>query len=130
MNESLRKLRLAAKMTQEDLAEKMNVSRQSVAKWESGESVPDITKCNELAKIFYLEINDIANLFIPQTEGKTLRPKNKYVFGVSKIVLSANFKVPGNANDLPQQMHFGALASSTNVSIPHSVHVTNISRSF
>ena len=86
MNESLRKLRLAAKMTQEDLAEKMNVSRQSVAKWESGESVPDITKCNELAKIFDLEINDIANLFIPQTENKTLRPKNKYVFGVSKII--------------------------------------------
>ena len=53
---------------------------------ESGESVPDITKCNELAKIFDLEINDIANLFIPQTENKTLRPKNKYVFGVSKII--------------------------------------------
>ncbi len=85
MNEKLRQMRLALKMTQEDLAEKMNVSRQSVAKWENGESIPDIAKCNELAKIFDLEISDIAGLFIPQEDTGTIHPKNKYVFGVSKI---------------------------------------------
>ena len=32
-------------LSQEELAEKIEVSRQSVAKWESGETLPDIVKC-------------------------------------------------------------------------------------
>ncbi len=86
MNEKLRQLRLMTKMTQEDLAEKMNVSRQSVAKWESGESVPDVIKCSELAKIFNLSVEDIAGLFLPQKDNGKVHPKNKYLFGVSRIV--------------------------------------------
>ena len=38
--------------SQEDLAEKMNVSRQSVSKWESGTSVPDLDKIIKLSQIF------------------------------------------------------------------------------
>lgn len=38
--------------SQEDLAEKLNVSRQSVSKWESGASVPDLDKILKLSNIF------------------------------------------------------------------------------
>ena len=38
--------------SQEELAEKMNVSRQSVSKWESTAAIPDINKILELAKLF------------------------------------------------------------------------------
>lgn len=38
--------------SQEELAEKLNVSRQSVSKWESAASIPDINKILELSKIF------------------------------------------------------------------------------
>lgn len=38
--------------TQEEVAEKLNVSRQAVAKWESGETVPDIENCIALADIY------------------------------------------------------------------------------
>lgn len=38
--------------SQEDLAEKMNVSRQSVSKWESAMSIPDLNKILRLAEIF------------------------------------------------------------------------------
>lgn len=38
--------------SQEELAEKMNVSRQSVSKWESAAAIPDINKILELAKLF------------------------------------------------------------------------------
>ena len=38
--------------SQEELAEKVNVTRQSVSKWESAASIPDINKILELAKIF------------------------------------------------------------------------------
>lgn len=38
--------------TQEDLAEKMNVSRQSVSKWESAQSIPDLEKVLRLSRLF------------------------------------------------------------------------------
>ncbi len=42
---NLQTLRKTHQYTQEDVAEKIAVSRQSVAKWENGESLPDIKKC-------------------------------------------------------------------------------------
>lgn len=86
MNIGLKEVRQSAKLTQEQLAEKMNVSRQSVAKWENGESVPDIAKCCELAKIFDMEIEDIASMFIQNYDTGLPHPKNRYLFGVSRIV--------------------------------------------
>ena len=38
--------------SQEELAEKLSVSRQSVSKWESGQSVPDLNRILELGRIF------------------------------------------------------------------------------
>ena len=45
-------LRKKCAWSQEDLAEKMNVSRQSISKWESGQSVPDLDKILKLCQIF------------------------------------------------------------------------------
>lgn len=45
-------LRKKAGMSQEELADKLDVSRQSVSKWESMQSIPDINKIIELSKIF------------------------------------------------------------------------------
>ena len=58
-SEQLSKLRKATDMTQEDLAEKCDVSRQAVAKWESGESVPDIYKISQIAIIFSVTIEEL-----------------------------------------------------------------------
>lgn len=46
-------------MSQEELAEKLNVSRQSVSKWETGESYPEMNNILELCKIFNIKINDL-----------------------------------------------------------------------
>ena len=51
-NENLKYLRKEAKLTQEQLAEKLNVSRQAVTKWESGQSLPDIQNLKEMAGMF------------------------------------------------------------------------------
>ena len=48
----LSRLRKEMKITQELLAEKCDVSRQAVAKWESGESLPSIYKLIEIAELF------------------------------------------------------------------------------
>lgn len=47
-------LRKANKLSQEQLAEKVNVSRQSISKWESGETIPEIERIIELSKIFHV----------------------------------------------------------------------------
>ena len=52
-------LRKRKKWTQEMLAEKCGISRQAVAKWESGQSVPDIFRIIELADLFQVELNEL-----------------------------------------------------------------------
>lgn len=59
--DNLRKLRKSKKLSQEDLAEKMHVSRQSVSKWETGEAYPEMNNILELCKIFHCQINDLVN---------------------------------------------------------------------
>lgn len=51
-SEKLFTLRKAGELTQEQLAEKLNVSRQSVSKWESGQAVPELDKIVALAAVF------------------------------------------------------------------------------
>jgi transcriptional regulator with XRE-family HTH domain len=50
--DKISELRRANQMSQEELAEKMDVSRQSVSKWESGNSIPDLNKIIMLSEIF------------------------------------------------------------------------------
>jgi len=59
--ENLKKLRKSKKLSQETLAEKMNVSRQIVSKWETGDAYPEINNILELCRIFRCRINDLVN---------------------------------------------------------------------
>ena len=55
----LSRLRKEMKITQELLAEKCDVSRQAVAKWESGESLPSIYKLIEIADLFQVSLDEL-----------------------------------------------------------------------
>ena len=59
--ENLFSLRKNAKMSQEKLAEEVGVSRQSVSKWENGESYPEMDNILKLCKIFHCQINDLVH---------------------------------------------------------------------
>ncbi len=59
--DNLRNLRKTKKLSQEDLAEKMGVSRQSVSKWETGDAYPEMNNILEICKIFNCHINDLVN---------------------------------------------------------------------
>lgn len=69
-SEKLLTLRKAKGMTQEQLAEKLDVSRQSVSKWESGQAVPELEKIAALSAIFdvttdyLLKSSEIDDLFV------------------------------------------------------------------
>ena len=55
----LSRLRKEMKITQEFLAERCNVSRQAVAKWESGESLPSIYKLIEISNLFNVSLDEL-----------------------------------------------------------------------
>lgn len=61
LNEKLKKLRLSRKLTQEDLANQLNVSRQAITKWERGDGLPDIENLKQISSFFNLTIDELIN---------------------------------------------------------------------
>lgn len=59
--DNLRNLRQSKKLSQEKLGEKVGVSRQSVSKWELGESYPEMNNIFALCDIFHCKINDLVH---------------------------------------------------------------------
>ena len=74
-NQRLKYLRKKEKLTQEELAEKLNVSRQAVTKWESGQALPDISNLKEIANLFQITIDELLDTNV-QKEKSCKKPKN------------------------------------------------------
>lgn len=94
-------LRKRAGLSQEELAEKIDVSRQSVAKWENGESLPDIIKCRDLAMLFGTTIDNLINYSFEDdelTDNET--SEGKYVFGLVKVGERGQIVIPKKAREI------------------------------
>lgn len=59
MAEKILSLRTERGMSQDDLAERLEVSRQSVSKWETGQSTPDLDKIIKLADLFGVNVDEL-----------------------------------------------------------------------
>ncbi|MCL2095569.1 MAG: helix-turn-helix transcriptional regulator [Oscillospiraceae bacterium] len=59
IGENIKILRKGKNLTQEDLAEYLGISFQSVSKWERGEGFPDITMLPDLADFFNISVDDL-----------------------------------------------------------------------
>lgn len=74
-NEKLQELRKSKGLTQEELAEKLYVSRTAVSKWESGRGYPNIDSLKEISMFFSVSIDELLSseklLFIAEKENKT-----------------------------------------------------------
>lgn len=79
--ENLKKIRKDNNLSQEQLAEQLGVSRQSVSKWESGQAYPEMDKVLQLAKMFNLNIDDLLNQDVREinTEKQSKVAINKYI---------------------------------------------------
>lgn len=60
--ENIVALRRREKISQEKLAEAVGVSRQTIAKWEAGESVPDVIYSSQLADFFDISLDDLVHV--------------------------------------------------------------------
>lgn len=98
--DNLMQLRKYHQLTQEELAEKIGVTRQSVAKWEAGETVPDLEKCKTLAEIFEVSLDDLANYDPAENMGLDIPPKGKHLFGVVTVGDKGQIVIPARARKM------------------------------
>lgn len=96
---NIQTLRKAAGLTQEQLAEKVGVSRQTVAKWESGESVPDLANGDTLARVLGVTLDDLAN-YEPTDMGEAPPPRGKHIFGVVRVGERGQMVIPKKAREV------------------------------
>lgn len=94
--ENLLQLRKINHMSQEELAEKVDVSRQTLSKWETGESLPDIEKCKVLADLFGVTLDDMVN-YESTVDGFGVPPRGKHAFGMVTVGDKGQIVIPAKA---------------------------------
>ena len=87
-------------LTQEALSEKINVSRQTVAKWERGESEPDCSSLMRLSSLFDVTIDALVGNVDEDQKVVGVAPKGKYFCGMTKIGEDGSVVLPKKALEL------------------------------
>lgn len=94
-------LRRANNFSQEEVAEKINISRQAYAKWEKGETIPDIEKCAALAELYGTTLNDLyKEKKSPAGRDMMPAPKGKHMFGTVTVNDKGQIVIPKKARDV------------------------------
>ena len=112
-------LRKGANLSQEQLAEKMGVTRQTISNWELDESSPDLKQGRELSKIFNVSLDDLAGDSTFEYLGETdsnkkitiISPIENVIVTCNKIQSSGKYK---GGKDSPKYALFGCDESNNN----------------
>ena len=96
---NLRSLRNRNNWSLEYVAEKLEVSRQAAAKWESGDSLPDVLKCDALANLYEVTLTDLIR-HNQEEEGVPIGPAGKHIFGIVPVGARGQIVLPKKARDL------------------------------
>ena len=102
----IQQLRKEHNMSQGDLADALDISRQSVSKWETDTATPDLDKLLKLSEIFDITLDELVKGQSPspketQTNVTTLETVKIIVPVVILFVASASFSLRQSTNGLP-----------------------------
>ncbi|MDD6023422.1 MAG: helix-turn-helix domain-containing protein [Oscillospiraceae bacterium] len=100
LKENLVILRNLCGYSQEEIAEKIGISRQAYAKWEHGTTVPDIVKCAALAEVYGVSIDSL--LKTEKAEGIGIIPpaqNGKHIWGSVQVGDRGQIVIPKEARD-------------------------------
>ena len=81
-------LRKSKGMSQEELADKIGVSRQAISKWESEQSMPDIDKVILLSELFEVTTDYLLKGIEPQDKDKNIRRLDARIFSLAGTMLN------------------------------------------
>ena len=96
IGKNLQKLRKQKNLTQEALAEAVGVTRQTIAKWETGESTPDLEMSGKLASVLNVSLDDLVNAPDGELDGKP-GMQGKHMFGVVTVGDKGQIVIPVRA---------------------------------
>lgn len=100
LKENLALLRRMQGLSQEELSEKIGISRQAYAKWESGATVPDIEKCKRLADFYGVTIDSLLKQETEERLGMIPpAPKGKNIWGSVSINERGQLVIPKAARE-------------------------------
>jgi AbrB family looped-hinge helix DNA binding protein len=97
---NLIQLRKMHQMTQEALAEKVGVTRQAIAKWEAGDSVPDLQTGQKLAEVLNVSLDELVSFETDNQAGLMMPPKGKHLFGIVTVGEKGQIIIPVRARKL------------------------------
>ncbi len=101
-NEKLIEIRKKQGLSQEELGMELQVSRQTISKWETGESLPDIERCKLLAEVLDVSLDELVNYDRENSNnlGLGVPPKGKHVFGITKVGEKGQIVIPAKARKI------------------------------
>ena len=98
--DNLKLLRHKNGYTLEAIAEIISVSRQSVAKWESGDSVPDIVNCAKLASLYKISLDELVNKPLETVMDSDFTPEDNRICGVLEVFPENTIRLPPSVMEL------------------------------
>ena len=100
LSDNLIMLRNIHGFSQEEVAEKIDISRQAYAKWESGKTIPDIEKCNRLAELYGVTLDSLIKTERLE-DGRVIAPspKGKSIWGSVTINERGQVVIPKAARE-------------------------------
>ena len=96
IGKNLQKLRKQRSLTQEALAEAVGVARQTIAKWETEESTPDLEMSGRLASVLNVSLDDLVNAPDSELDGKP-GMRGKHMFGMVTVGDKGQIVIPVRA---------------------------------
>ena len=100
LKENLIMLRTIHGFSQEEIAEKINISRQAYAKWESGATIPDIQKCDLLAGIYGVTVDSLLReIKVDGIGAIPPAPAGKSIWGTVTVNDRGQIVIPKDARD-------------------------------
>ena len=90
---NIKQVRVNKKMTQQDVADQLYVTRQCISRWEIGKTIPDIESLEKLAKVYDITIGEIldddAIKYLTLQDARALKKWQKYslIYGIISITL-------------------------------------------
>lgn len=79
--EKIKQLRKDNSMTQEDLAEKLNVSRQTISKWETSVTIPDADNIVAISKLFNITTDELLDYRV-----ETVQKKKQFIMDMAVLL--------------------------------------------
>lgn len=87
LSERIYSLRRKNGLSQEQLAEKIGVSRQAISKWEGGQSTPELDKMKALCECFHLSLDELVGEIPPLKEPEQQPDKKSKIESMAGVIL-------------------------------------------